>query len=129
DRGPSRNASTMPSLVTLYTPCATQPDVIKSSTEGPGGCSFRSNRRSLRRTESTARAMRTGGSLGGASEGMAAFRNSAGADAGYFWVARGLPIWSAATKFPCHDDITHVLPLRLRDLSGRTPSRAHHQSM
>ena len=38
-------------------------------------------------------------------------------------------MWSAATKWPCHDDITHVLPLRLRDLSGRTPSRSHHHAM
>ncbi len=38
-------------------------------------------------------------------------------------------MWSAATKRPCHDDITHVLPLRLRDLSGRTPSRSHHHSI
>ena len=38
-------------------------------------------------------------------------------------------MWSAATKWPCHDDITQVLPLRLRDLSGRTPSRSHHHAI
>ena len=27
------------------------------------------------------------------------------------------------------DDSTHVLPLRLRDLSGRTPSRSHHHAI
>ena len=38
-------------------------------------------------------------------------------------------MWSAATSSPPDNDSTHVLPLRLRDLSGRTPSRSHHQSI
>src|SRR3954469_14025484 len=104
----------IPSFVAVYTACTAQADEINSSTEAFGGCSFRSIRRSVRRNESTARAARTGGSLGGASAaGMRSFRASP-ARAGYFLVARGLPMWSAATKWPCHDDITHVLPLRLR---------------
>ena len=43
--------------------------------------------------------------------------------------ASGLPMWSAATSRPSASDSTHVLPLRLRDLSGRTPSRSHHHAM
>ena len=98
--GPSRNASTMPSLVTAYTPWNIQADESKSRTEGPGGASLRSNRRSLRRNESTARATRSGGSLGCASVVKSCSSGLGRRAAGYFLVASGLPMWSAATKLP-----------------------------
>jgi hypothetical protein len=50
--------------------------VIVSRTDAKGGCNFRSNRRIRRRNESTARATRSGGSLGCASAGIVSFRAS-----------------------------------------------------